>query len=91
MQYVNSIAARYMLILTSIALMTQQGEAVGDLATNAVKDCISAMEEAGAQPPEIKQTLREKLESELKLAGPHQTLYCQVLEEALCEVNQLLG
>ncbi|WP_034351063.1 hypothetical protein [Herbaspirillum sp. GW103] len=91
MQYVNSIAARYLQILTSIALMTQHGEAVGDLSSNAVKDCISAMEEAGAQPLEIKQILREKLESELNLAGPHQTLYCQVLEEALCEVNRFLG
>jgi len=90
MQNVNSIASRYMLILTSIAQMTQRGEAVGDLATNAVRDCISAMEEAGAELPKIKQILHEKFESELKLAGPNQKLYCEVLEDALREMSRLL-
>lgn len=89
--YVRSIATRYMLIIASIALMAQHGDAVGDLASSAVKDCISAMVEAGAEAVEIRQLLHERFEIELQLSSPHQRMYRQVLEEARCEVEQFLS
>ncbi|WP_152486701.1 hypothetical protein [Herbaspirillum frisingense] len=91
MSFGESIATRYVLIIASIAHMSQRGEDVGDLALLAVKDCIFAMRQDGIESKEIRKILHDKFEAELALSGQHCVIFRRVLEQSSLRMSMLLS
>lgn len=86
----QSIASRHVQNIRRLGEMAEQGEQVGNLVRATIRNCLTAMETAGADAPTAVETVCNMLDAELAQLPPGSVAIRGVLESAQMHAEYLL-